>query len=1317
MENLNQFCKTHDTTPQSVYFTTWSIVLYHMTGQSDVSIDVESHSASALAERPGCETYNMILRSATTPLELISEYKFPDSSSSVEKGTKRSRDSNIKDRHMFKMIQDAGVFQDERNKFTSSSFDYASYVHLLTESDIATLRIIWRSGLQDLEEITNIFEHTYNCILSQPDASLQSMGSPTLSQLELLPTGSEQSQDLNIPDLLRLTSSKFPSKEAISAWDGDLSYQELQDTSDRWAKALLSHGLTAGDSVIHAFQHSQYAIVAWLAILKAGCTCVPIDVSTPIERLKNIIDSTTCKAAVCDTAGSSHLGSTSLSVLTTSDLDGSGERDVIDVGEVSTSSTAVIIFTSGSTGQPKGVIQTHGAVASSLVKFSKVLGLDQESRFLQFAPHCFDVSISEIFGTFVAGGCLCIPAPDKKLTDIAKNINTMEVTHAILTPTVAKMLSTDQVPSLQSLSVGGEPCSSKLRETWSQQLQFNVLYGSTEGGVWDTIKRVKPDDDFSVPSIGNPIGGRVWIVHPDDWTILSPIGVPGEICIQGPDIATGYLGDKQKTQLAFKLNPPWLTRQEGSLSSCHHIFRTGDRGLVLEDGSLRIFGRIDRQIKINGQRIEPGEIEETFRRFLPDHLNAFVDTFAPRGDKPRLVVFFSHGQNSEPSLMNESDLDPAGRNAIHSSREVLPDTMVPSVAIPVTAFPMTQTNKIDRQAIRKLGMAFFDSLNTSTSPGHIIEDTNSENNDKTKVKDVIGRFLQEQGNGCPNGLEDPQVTFKDLGIDSMDAMSLASTLKGETQIDISASKLMDPNLCVEELADMPDDHGKDGRSLLKSEIEKWTTELDKIGSSRDHCVFLTGPNGFLGREILRKVLQCPSKPRITCLMRGKDYHHAHKRFFESCRELCWWNDSLEERVQVWLGDLTQPKAGLEEGQWDIIFGLNGQPRQFDVIVHNGAIVNWLEPYESLQNTNVFSTHEFLAGFLQSQDPPQTVYVSGGYLSSLDETHEELVEKIGQLSAYDQTKFVSEFMVRHVQSIRDSGGSRLWTFKPGFIVGSTENGYAQTGDALWRMVKACVQAGSYSQDDARNWITAAGVDTIASLLVDQMLSPSLSSCAKRTEKVLDGLYLGEIWDILETMDIHLRPMEHEEWCEAIQKDLQEREPEDCVNMMKVALSNKSEEIYTLWEDYLTTLLPIVKPGPVYKEKVFLEFILYRILFSAIKNNPVKEARVKHTLRRLGNSCSLLLAKELIALGASIEFPRDGKGTGLAALHLASKNTSREAALLMRYLILKGAAVELNASPMSVIWSGKGAGEMAKWVGMTWEELHDQYLSSLPEHKRK
>ncbi|KAK6725412.1 hypothetical protein SNK04_004217 [Fusarium graminearum] len=602
MENLNSFCRTHGTTPQSVCFTTWSIVLLHMTGQSDVSIDVESYSASTPENRSGCETFNIRLKSTTTPLELISQYEFPETSAPVGTGNNQPSLSSVQDRHMFKMIKDAEVFQHELDSFASSSPDYVSYVHMFTKPDTATLGVFWRNGLQDVEEITNIFDHIYDFVLYQPDASIQSMGSPTLRQLELLPTEPEADQGFNIPDLIRLTSSTFPSRTAVHALDGDLSYQELQTTSDRWAKASLSLGLTAGDRVIHAFEQSQYAVVAWLAILKPGCTSVPIDVPTPTERLKTIIDSTTCKAAICDTTGSSHLGHTSLRLLTPSELDESGKEDNIEVEEVNPSSNAVIIFTSGSTGQPKGVVQTHNAIASSLVMVAKALGLDEECRFLQFAPHCFDVSIGEIFGTLVAGGCLCIPAPAKKLIDIAKNIDKMEITHAILTPTVAKMLSTDQVPSLQSLSVGGEPCSSKLRETWSPHLQFNVLYGATEGGVWDTIKRVRPDDDFSVLSIGFPIGSRVWIVHPDDWTLLSPIGVPGEICIQGPEIAGGYFGDNEKTQEAFKLNPPWLTTEEGRFPSHSQIFRTGDRGLVMEDGSLRIFGRIDRQIKINGQR-------------------------------------------------------------------------------------------------------------------------------------------------------------------------------------------------------------------------------------------------------------------------------------------------------------------------------------------------------------------------------------------------------------------------------------------------------------------------------------------------------------------------------------------------------------------------------------------------------------------------------------------------------------------------------------------------------------------------------------------
>lgn len=121
MENLNSFCRTHGTTPQSVCFTTWSIVLLHMTGQSDVSIDVESYSASTPENRSGCETFNIRLKSTTTPLELISQYEFPETSAPVGTGNNQPSLSSVQDRHMFKMIKDAEVFQHELDSFASSS--------------------------------------------------------------------------------------------------------------------------------------------------------------------------------------------------------------------------------------------------------------------------------------------------------------------------------------------------------------------------------------------------------------------------------------------------------------------------------------------------------------------------------------------------------------------------------------------------------------------------------------------------------------------------------------------------------------------------------------------------------------------------------------------------------------------------------------------------------------------------------------------------------------------------------------------------------------------------------------------------------------------------------------------------------------------------------------------------------------------------------------------------------------------------------------------------------------------------------------------
>ncbi|RSL43531.1 hypothetical protein CEP54_015049 [Fusarium duplospermum] len=278
-----------------------------------------------------------------------------------------------------------------------------------------------------------------------------------------------------------------------------------------------------------------------------------------------------------------------------------------------------------------------------------------------------------------------------------------------------------------------------------------------------------------------------------------------------------------------------------------------------------------------------------------------------------------------------------------------------------------------------------------------------------------------------------------------------------------------------------------------------------VDHGRGNILGATLTLGFLGRKILRLILERNIQVTVTCIVRGRNPHHSRQRLIDTLRPTAWWNSCFQERVEVWAGDLAEPRVGLDGSKWQSVFGLGGQPRQVDVIIHNGASVNWLEPYDALRSTNVSRIYHFVEGILRSTNPPRLFYVSGGYLSGAEEANDELVEKIYRLPAYDQTKFLSEALVKRAQLIGTSASDQMLIFKSGFIIGSTGDGRTQTGDALWRMVKACIQAGSYSQDDAQKWIPVAGVDSVASMLVDQVLLTRSSSAKGRFQKVLDGIY--------------------------------------------------------------------------------------------------------------------------------------------------------------------------------------------------------------------
>ncbi|KAH7148334.1 hypothetical protein EDB81DRAFT_792040 [Dactylonectria macrodidyma] len=195
-----------------------------------------------------------------------------------------------------------------------------------------------------------------------------------------------------------------------------------------------------------------------------------------------------------------------------------------------------------------------------------------------------------------------------------------------------------------------------------------------------------------------------------------------------------------------------------------------------------------------------------------------------------------------------------------------------------------------------------------------------------------------------------------------------------------------------------------------------------------------------------------------------------------------------------------------------------------------------------------------------------------------------------------------------------------------------------------------------------------------------------------------------------------------------------QPEDCVKIMKVALGSKSEEMYALWEDYLLNMPQMVPGLSKHDDKDLLEVLFNRTLFTDIKNDPLKEARVKHTLRKLADkmtrpllgsllvniaksSCALSLAEELLALGAPIDYPQDFKITGMTALQIAAKKTTREAALLMQYLILNGADPNPMRWRYHSIKREKGAVSIAIWVGRTWDELVDAGSEARSELERR
>lgn len=497
---------------------------------------------------------------------------------------------------------------------------------------------------------------------------------------------------------------------AVCAWDGEISYGELEQMSTRVANNLREQGIGRGHIVPVCFEKSMWMPVAALGVMKAGAAVVALDVTLPEQRLQDItkqVESSVILASVAQRDLAGRLSVAKVLVLPNNDEQSRDPTRVDGAVASSPDDLLYIVFTSGSTGTPKGTMLTHSHICSMLHHQRELIGLTSARRVYNFASYAFDVAWNDFFHALTSGGCLCIPSEEDRKNNIETSMAMLRAKYVHITPTILRHIDWRKATGISVVNLSGEPVAPSDRSILTRETKVFNLYGPAETNV----VTVQDLDELTTQevSIGKGYGASTWIVDLKNPDVLAPIGEIGELWIEGPLSGLGYLAETTDSQKAsWVKNPIWLTRgTERFPGRCGQLYRTGDLVRYTKDGSLIYCGRNDRQVKINGQRVELGEIEVALQALvkgLGHDWHVTVETAQPLESDVQVIMAFVAPKNAcldekglRSHIMQEASLL---RERLHS---VLPQYMVPRAFVPLAALPLTATGKVNLKELQAHG--------------------------------------------------------------------------------------------------------------------------------------------------------------------------------------------------------------------------------------------------------------------------------------------------------------------------------------------------------------------------------------------------------------------------------------------------------------------------------------------------------------------------------------------------------------------------------------------------------------------------------------
>ncbi len=583
----------------------------------------------------------------------------------------------------------------EPNPKAFSNFDM--FLNMIEGADGIRIDVDYNADVLDRETVERWVGHFVSLVtalakdMEQPIAAL-SLLSP--QETEWLVHGLNQStldydRDAFVFSLFSRKAAEHPDKVAAVHRGKTITYGELDARSNRLARHIRSVVSGEGQRIALLVDRSLDMLVALLAIMKSGHAYIPLDPGHPEPRLRQTLEAARPVAMICDSEAGAALAGDGVAIIRT-DRDAQAfaslSGDVLETLPSDIETTAYVIFTSGSTGTPKGVAISHRALTNFMLSMEKEPGLAADDTLVAVTTISFDIAGLELYLPLIAGAKVVI-ADRTQVQDGFALVRLVEESNATVlqaTPTLWQMLVEAGMGKTMRLKklCGGEPLPKDLARTLVRmEGELWNMYGPTETTIWSSVERVL-DNDTPI-TIGHPIANTQLYILDQDGRI-APVGVTGELHIGGDGLAQGYFDRPDLTDAAF------VQRDIGT-GEMQRLYKTGDVGRRLADGSLQLLGRRDNQIKLRGFRIELGDIETVISKVEGVRQCAVVGVRNSKGDVSLVCYYVTEPGTSLP--------DAAGLAAL--ARANLPAYMVPSAWVLETALPQTANGKLDRKALEK----------------------------------------------------------------------------------------------------------------------------------------------------------------------------------------------------------------------------------------------------------------------------------------------------------------------------------------------------------------------------------------------------------------------------------------------------------------------------------------------------------------------------------------------------------------------------------------------------------------------------------------